>query len=452
MVTGTSAACFTGEPVQCGGSGGVNGAVLRGRRLVAIKKLKHLIFGLRNVVIREDPSGGGGGVLDAKAASEFGRLIAYARTQGIEPVVFANHDWVGSDKRSAREVLEPQWGKVLWLTADGSKIPFKPQAGAMQTVLGTLRCEPNEVLYLGSTEDDMRTAVNGEVLFLNAVWHADTTRYGFRFESPREIAKFIDVFCARAAGWAFEVTDGPLRYYSLAPFSTMYSGYDQYSANARSTKEGFGEPEFWGRYLCATLFLTGLYREFDYAAPFPRHTANAWNEPLRESISTFAKCFRKKYIPDLVIRHTSTKSSRQNPDLLTHQDHLSSIRLNRTPTKNADTGAKYVNTPLGTGKTVMVVDDFCTRGRSIEAARVYIERTGSKVILVTWLKTINRDYSRIISANATKFDPYTPNDWQGAKLSTKTYPYHAAQTDDDAYKEVAAKFAAYRSWDWPRGI
>jgi hypothetical protein len=39
-----------------------------------------------------------------------------------------------------------------------------------------------ETLYIGSTDDDMRTAVNGELLFLRATWWANATDYGLNFQ------------------------------------------------------------------------------------------------------------------------------------------------------------------------------------------------------------------------------------------------------------------------------
>ena len=418
-----------------------------------MKRIKYLIFGLRNLLIEaEADSLTGRSDFDSPLADEFGRLVAYARSQQIEPVVFANHAWIVRGGEAVEQILNKKWGKMLWLTANGIEIPRKPQAAAMQAVLKRLGCEPNEVLYIGNTDDDMRTAVNGEVLFLNATWLKDSTGYGFKFDSPKEVAKFIDIFCVRTNGWAFEIDDGPLRYRSLAPFSTKYVEYESYSADARNTKDGWGRPDFWGPYLCATLYLTGLYQEIDYMCPFPRHEAHKWNEPLRESLIRFARCFRIRYIPDLVVRHTTTLSSRKNPDVLGHVDHLNSLLINEHPTKNVETEDTYARSPLRRGKTVMVVDDFCTRGRSIEAARIYLEHTGAKTVLVSWLKTINRDYSQITSTNGFKFNPYTPNDWKPATITKATHPYDTAITDEDAYKELGKKLKSFREWTWPSGV
>ena len=418
-----------------------------------MKRIKYLIFGLRNLVI-ESEEGSSKGSIDFGSPSfgEFTRLMHYSQSVGIQPIVFANHDWRFTTGTS-EEVLSKRWGKVQWLIARKLGLPFKPQAAAMQAVLSRLGCEPNEVLYVGNFEDDMRTAVNGEVLFLNATWFGQRIVYGFKFPTPKDIAKFIDVFCLRSHDWHFSVNHGGLRYHSLAPFSTMKPEYEVYSADARSTaKFGLGQAEFWGRYLCSTMFLTGLYRDIDYMCPFPSHEARSWRDPLRESLNTFAHCFRIKYIPDLVVRHTTSPTGHKNRHLMNHRVHLNTIHLNEHPVKSTTTGSQYAHSPLKRDKTVLVVDDICTEGYSLEAARAYLERTGVGVVSMSWLKTINKDFQEITSTNGFKFDPYAPNKWSGAKLSLKTHGYHSTMSDDDAYKELHEKFTSYRKWDWPSGI
>jgi len=48
-----------------------------------------------------------------------------------------------------------------------------------------------EVLYVGNSDDNMKTARNGHVLFLNANWHKEANPYGYQFESPKDIARFV---------------------------------------------------------------------------------------------------------------------------------------------------------------------------------------------------------------------------------------------------------------------
>jgi hypoxanthine phosphoribosyltransferase len=119
---------------------------------------------------------------------------------------------------------------------------------------------------------------------------------------------------------------------------------------------------------------------------------------------TFGKCFNKGYLHDLIERHTTaTKSqtARNQGIVFDHHNQFNTIKLNKLPTKNY--GNVYKNAPLKRGKTVLLVDKICTKGWSLEAARKFVEGTGSKTIMITWLKTINTDIQTIVAT--PKFDP-----------------------------------------------
>jgi len=258
------------------------------------------------------------------------------------------------------------------------------------------------------------------------------------------------VFCVRKHDWEFKLqTPSGLRYFALAPFSTMLSQYEEYSESARSlAKAGIGDPVFWGRYLCASLFLSGLQTEIDYACPFPSHQANTWNDPIKAVVDSFTKCFRARYLPDLLIRHTTALQSHKNRGSMNHASHLQTLRVNRSPTKN-EKGDRYKSPPIS-GKTVMVLDDFCTNGHSLEVGRRLLERAGAKVITVSWLKTINTPFNELL-------DPVTAAPYAAPPISlpvqirTRAHAYGSTITDAAAYQELAARHGAYDKWDWPSG-
>lgn len=419
-----------------------------------MKRIRFVVFGLRNLVISAAPDSSSGKCdPNSDVFTEFARFIRFLKSRDVQPVVFANHEWTfGDKKKPAKDLLTKAWGEELpWFTAQRDGIPFKPQAGAMQGVLAKLGAEPNEILYIGNSEDDMRTAVNGGVLFLNGVWFRAQTKYGFKFASPLKIARFIDVCCLREHAWSFEIERGDLRYYSLAPFSTFKAIYSDYSEDAKTTaKTSEGSAEFWGPYICATLYLTGLYKEIDVVCPFPSYRAHTWKDPLQESIMLFAKCFRKSYCPDLIVRHTESLKAQYNPDEMDHRKHLDTIHLNRTPMRTETT--RYKRTPLHSNRTVLVVDDFCTRGFSLEAARGYLQKAGVRAINLSWLKTINRPYTEWVDINEFDFAPYEATDWSDAEITVREHSYHYAMTDDEAYAEVDAKLEAFKTWSWPKGL
>jgi hypothetical protein len=415
-----------------------------------LEHIKAVIFGLRNLVMEELP--GRKGRFDATAITEFGRFISMLRKRGVQPVLFANDSWTTqADNKPVEEKLKAAWGDFPAFFTGRDNMPKKPTAEAMRALLQRLGLKQNEVLYVGNTETDMRTAVNGGVTFLNGVWMKNDSDYGFKFDSPQELARFVDVFfLGRKHAWHFAIESGDLRYYSLAPFSTMKSQFATYSANAVDTaKEAAGKPEFWGHYLCSTMLLTGVYADIDFVCPFPSHTKGKWNEPLRETIDAFAKFFRARYIPDLVVRHTTALQSRFNRQSMNHLCHLDSLSVTKLPIKNSKTSERYKN-PLTAGRTVLVIDDICTRGYSIEAARHLLRESGMKVVLVSWLKTINRDYSELIAPLRTGLARRTPH--VGGTLQMRDHPYTGMMVDPGAANELAARFELFSAWQWPEGI
>ena len=412
-------------------------------------RIKAVVFGLRNLIIRENADGTRGDG-DEVAIREFGRLMRFFRKRGITPVMFANHAWT-KGKTGMDALLKKEWGEFTSLFSDRDGLPAKPSPEAMAAVLQRIGVSAEETLYIGNKRDDMVTAVNGKVLFLNGTWINDTIDYGFKFSSVHDIAKFIDVFCVREHSWHFAIERDDLRFYALAPFATydIYAQYKGYSEEARAlAKNGYGDAEFWGRYLCATMLLGGIHSEAKYACPYPSSGAGKWQDRIKESIIPFTKCFRISYVPDLLTRHTTAPKSHENRSTANHLRQLNTIQLNPKPL-NTKSGEPYKSFPIGDGKTVIVVDDICTSGYSLEAARAYIEETGAKVILISWLKTVTKPYERI-SVSKT-FNPRRATKWTAVDFTETEVPYRKAITDDEACVELGNKLKLYKTWDWPPG-
>ena len=85
----------------------------------------------------------------------------------------------------------------------------------------------------------------------------------------------------------------------------------------------------------------------------------------------------------------------------------------------------------------------------MEAVRAYIEQTGARVIMVSWLKTINSDILSL--GQLPKFNPYVANTFKKAPV-TKVYGYHQHATDHLASEEIDEMFRQYEDWNWPDGV
>ncbi|EDM59788.1 conserved hypothetical protein [Vibrio parahaemolyticus AQ3810] len=416
---------------------------------MAAKKLKGVILSVEDTIMNMNE-------LNEEVFEEVRKLMAFFKLRDITPVLLANQARTikidNNPERDLYDYLDEQFPELTIFTRlRDPKIEPKPRKAATQYVLKEMGWESNEVVYLGSSDDDMRTAVNGGILFLRATWYSNNTTYGFEFGEPKEVARFIDTLCLREHFWSHEIVDGEFEYYALAPFSTLKPSLKSYSQHAKAAaKFGHGQVDFWLGALVTSMYFTGIHQRIDYIAAYPGHSAGVGNAQMNSDLMTFGQCFNKAYLHNLIERYeTAIKSqtARINNTFLDHHNQLSTIKLNKLPNRNYK--QPYKNPPLKKGKTILVVDDFCTKGWSLDTARKYIEQTKAKTILVTWLKTINTNYCTIGSME--KFDPYDENKFLGVPMG-KEYNYHAYHVDGAASDELHDTLVQYLNWDWPKGL
>lgn len=409
------------------------------------KKLKAVIFGLRNVIIQE-------GAIEKNTFEEVHHLVRYLKHRGILPIFFGNNDWrvnSGEESIPLQTVITKKWGEFEWIVANRDNTPRKPQAAAIAYILSKYKLDAAEIVYIGNTPEDMQTAVNGKVLFLNATWYGHNTDYGFTFAHPKIVARFIDTFCLRNNLWHYKIDELSLRYYAFAPYSTSIPEYSLTSSDAKNAaKFGGGHLDFWTQYLWSTIYFAELHKEVDYITVFPSHTKDSGNSIMSDPMKAFSKCFRIGYLEDFIERHTTAtklQTARINKIPINHTIPLSTIRLRRDPIRTGTT--RYKNCPVRTGKKVLVIDDFCTQGYSLESARAYIQQTGAQVISLSWGKTINSDYRAI--QDIDKFDPFVANIFKDTSFSKIQYPYKKYIVEEWKPGELNQKFKDYDDWAYP---
>lgn len=414
--------------------------------------LRGAIFSLHDVLVKR-------GTVDQALFDETIKLLRYLKTRGVEPVFISNHVWTvetNGVSRPFRDLLEERLGPVSYYVGGQAGMPYKPRADATAHVLADKGWSAREVLYVGNTQDDMRTAANGRLMFLNAMWHGVASPYGFQFESPLDVARFVDCLCLGLDGWFWALEQGALRVYALAPFTTLSPKYAKahgYSENAKATsKHGMGDANFWGRLLAARIYFSGLVDEIDYITAYPGHAPDSKETVIAEALNILGQCLRKAYLPDLILRHTravKSQTARASGGSVGVENQLNTIRLNRAPDRGVG-GKPYKSPPVRTGKTVLLVDDICTEGNSFEAGRAFIGATGATTICVSWLKTINTDY-REISPALNPFNPYAAIQFP-ATITTKPHWFSSAISSPAAPTDLADVYARYFKWNWPAGL
>ena len=407
------------------------------------KKLKCVIFGLTDVIVTD-------GKRSEVIYKQIGLLIRFLLSKGILPIFFGNVQWVitiDGIKHDLQEIITKDWGEFPWFIAQRDHIPGKPSKDSTEYILNKYNFDTSEVVYVGNTERDMRTAVNGNLLFLNANWFNKSIDYGFCFDSPLDIARFIDTFCLRESLWHYIIEENNLRYYALSPFSTYFKEFEFLSSDARNAKFGYGHVDFWMKYLISTIYFSEIHKEIDYIAVVPGSGQGSGNKVMEDVMTIFAKCFRIHYLSDLILRHTSIEKShilRNRGEQVNHIRQFNSIVLNKFPLKNP--GVPYIHCPLKREKCVLLIDDICTNGYSLETAKIFINQTGADVISMTWLKTVNRGYIQIL--DPLKFDPFSSITIDQID-QVREFDYHQYINDNTAPEELTRKLKAYDDWKWP---
>ena len=407
-------------------------------------ELKGVIFSLRGVLVQER--------FDRSLFDRTIRLIRFLNAKGIKTVFASNHRWKFTNGKPFEKLVRQKLGDVQFYYG-GENMDYKPRAGAVGGILEAEGWSHTEAIYVGNTEDDMKTASTGKVMFLNALWHGQQSPYGFQFDSPEDIGRFVDCLCLRLDDWFWAVEQGDHRIYALGPFTTMSARYAEahdYSAGARGTaKAGIDDDQFWGRLLAARVYLSGLVDEIDVITCYPGHKVTSGPPQVEAALSILAGSVRKKYLPDLIVRHADARksqSARTAGQSVNIANQLSTIHLNRQPKKGIGQ-SPYANPRLQKGKTILVVDDFCTAGNSFEGARAFIEAAGAKMIGLAWLKTINTDY-RARTGSTPVPNAYAPLATV-PNVSTQEFWYSGHIRNQTAMLDLAGTYTDYRNWSLP---
>jgi hypothetical protein len=415
-------------------------------------KLKGVIFGVENVLIKP-----GEAKPHIDTLRETGRLVRFLEAQGVESVVLSNHRWVvrnGTIEKPLQDEIQRSWGVDLtWYQCGKDGVPYKQTDDSIKYVRDQRGWQANEVLFIGNTDADMQSAVNGRILLLNAQWYETTMDYGFPCDTPKEVARFIDTFCFRDQFWYFRIEDGPIQVYSIAPLSTFYEESKFYSNHfLLHVKNGYAHDEdFWAKLLATSTYFDGIYDSVNYITAYPKHEAGQYPKVLVRPMTKFAKCFRKSYLPDLVTRHITAMKSQFNRSTVTHTTQLNTIQLQRRPHRIVkDQPRQYASFPIKKGSVVLVIDDVCTKGMSFEAARTYLNHVGAQVVCVSFLKALAHSYEaldKVVLPNGA----FSPNTITGLTRG-KTYGLSSHIVDSDAPAKLAQRLMKYKNWEWPTGI
>lgn len=377
--------------------------------------------------------------------NDFSRLLLELHNKGVQVALWSTRRWTYNGNIPLEQYLSTKAGFPI--PAFGNTLARR-RGNAAQPVMAHFGVAKHETLLLGGTEEDMRAGVNSGLLHIRPTWYGDHTSYGFPVATVSDLARFCFVFAMRQHPIFFRVHNGPLFMQAAGPFSTQYQDYAAFGFDARAAaKVHQGHPDFWFYLTISTLYFSAMLDGANYICIYPGHQGHGSIDPddsMAATLARMGRCFNISFYHDLIGRHTAApKSQPIKAAQRTFAAQLNTLQLNKRPHRNLSAEANKSDLSLK-GKNVLVVDDICTSGKSLESARLFLESAGANVRLFSWLKTISVPYVEMVNRPSIK--PYQPN--TVAEPGSLDHNYSKNIIDQNAATELAMVFKLYTAWKW----
>jgi hypothetical protein len=297
--------------------------------------------------------------------------------------------------------------------------------GAMAWVDAACRAfgiQTNELLWLGDSDGDMRSAVNRRVIYFHAAWSVPAYPYGIKVASPAEFSLVVRECFAKQTTWYWQLSAADAANQPVA-IRSMIDGRGAGIPALKNDLMDFlhrgGNPrvgplrtrDFIALHLLGSIYAEGLFRAADTWTVYPssRGGPNAALDPV---ISQASKLFRDRYAPDLLVRHArarDTSLARASAQAVDLSDQADTVCLTEQ------------HRPRIEDKSVLVIDDFTTEGYSLEWARNLLLRGGAREVVCVTIGKYGRG-SYVVTARERDWDPYVPQTHPSDRFSYRSMP------------------------------
>lgn len=276
----------------------------------------------------------------------------------------------------------------------------------------------SEIAYLGDDEvTDILCAINAGVLPFAALYANPDINYGVPVGDPNAFFRdYLTSFAGQSDpyfGWGFadkcSDTDTTIRVHALFGdhkaikftrhlTSVLKDGEDTWVGGTRVKTILY-------HYLLNAIFLSGLRSDTDLITVYPSHEQNKLNPLLETYSGDFAMLFKKRFLTDLLIRHTDAPKSQYQGRMRNIYDQFQTINV------NAAHGDRLQ------GKSILVLDDFTTTGYSLETARRMLLQAGARDVVGLAIGKWGITYS--ITNIEKSWDPFQPCDLDRSDINVR---------------------------------
>jgi hypothetical protein len=365
-------------------------------------------------------------------------MMADLRDMGMRLAVASNRP--GASPKLRRAGLEADFviDRALVHANKGSTV-------WVERALQEFGIEQNELVWLGDTDNDMRSAVNGGVIYFHAGWSVPNYAYGIHLAEPSLMPLYLQEFFQKPTPWYWQFNGTDRQGWHITAKALM----DANGAGIpvlrndliRFLKEGSNPhvgpvrmQDFIFLHFVGSMFSDPLYRRVDIWTAYPS-SGSGVNSTLNALATLIARIFRDRYFGDLLVRHTRSIDSgeaRTRREQVDFYNQSNTVRVNPNRRQRIQ------------GRCIAVMDDFATRGYSGECARQLLLEAGAAEVVCVNVGKYGPDYWTI-SRTTTDY-AWNPCEVTGHSERSFQETRTAGQTDQTVLTMIRESYQRMNAW------
>lgn len=407
---------------------------------MVVMPAKAVIFDYKTLILR----------LGTSAAADAAALLHSLAAQGLQWCIFSTEPLSPAQKEQIQQLGYPTPSLVVDQShiADGKRRGSPAWIDAVTTALHLKR---HELLYIGCTAMDWRTAINSGVMYQHAAWAASmpagTTSLVAR--APGDVDRFLKMFLCGDPSWSHRTDQGNWSLRSLLPASARlpstspgptFKLQDVFTYNKKVQIGDADARSILMLYVLANAYLEDLIPANPYFCIYPSSTSGQVSERLQTYLDKAAALFHGYYREDLLIRAADAPDTSLERWKASQGKSAQDISI-ATQAQTVHLGPKYRG-KLAT-KTVVVLDDFTTHGMSLEWARLLLSAAGTRQIVMLTVGKYGSRHTRYDLKDPSALDPFRLNALTPENFTTTVVtPVYDPQAQDRLYQRLAAALDA----------
>jgi hypothetical protein len=378
------------------------------------------------------------------AAAETATLLHSLVARGLQWCILSTDPLSPAQKEQIQQLRYP----APSLAVDQSHIAGGKRRGSpawIDAVTTALHLQRHELLYIGSTAMDWRTAINSGVMYQHAKWTAPmpSGTTSLVAHAPGDVDRFLEMFLSGDPSWSHRTDQGNWSLRSLLPASAVlpstspgptFKLQDVFTYKRPVKIADADARSILMLFVLANAYLEDLIPANPYFCIYPSSTSGQVSERLKTYLDKAAALFHGYYREDLLVRAADA------PD--TSLEHWKASRGQTAQNISIATQAQTVH--LGPGyrgklgtKTVVVLDDFTTHGMPLEWARLLLTAAGAQRIVMLTVGKYGSRHTRYDLKDPNMLAPYQLNTLTADSFTTTSLtPVFHPQAQDRLYQRL----------------